>query len=105
MTGPRWFATGDLASLSRSTLQSLMNRGGGENDSVVRATSAIVSNVRTRGDSALREMALQFDGARLDALDVPTMFPFRICVAFRAAATDCDSARCCCAAAPSPPTS
>jgi histidinol dehydrogenase len=71
MNAPQWFVTGDVAALSRSTLQRLMDRGGAENGSIVRATSDIVSAVRTRGDSALRELALQFDHAQLDTLEVP----------------------------------
>jgi histidinol dehydrogenase len=73
MTEPRWFARGELASLSRVTIQTLMDRGTADNDLVVRATSEIVDDVRRRGDQALREQAMRFDGVSLDALEVPLM--------------------------------
>jgi histidinol dehydrogenase len=71
MISPRWFASGQLASLSPAMRRSLMERGSAGNDSIVRATSEIVDAVRERGDDALRELARRFDAALLDALEVP----------------------------------
>src|SRR5205085_12280753 len=71
MIAPQWFATGHIASLSAASLQRLMMRGGADDDHVVRAASESIAAVRQRGDSALREFALRFDGAVLGSLEIP----------------------------------
>ncbi len=62
---------GTLESLDRATRRILMTRAS-ERDGNVRAlTAAVVQDVRDRGDRALYDMAQRFDGATLNALEVP----------------------------------
>jgi histidinol dehydrogenase len=72
---------GRLSSLEQADVTSLVDRGStapgadaSESDPVgsVRATVAgILTEVRTRGDDALRDMARRFDGVALDEIEVP----------------------------------
>ena len=62
---------GALAELDTRTLNALLNRGAAASDAVRADVAAIVARVRREGDGALREMAREFDGATLDALEVP----------------------------------
>jgi histidinol dehydrogenase len=70
MMTPRWFATGDLASLDGTARAHIMDRGMTNDTSVVGAASDIVDAVRSRGDEALRDLARRFDGVTLDSIDV-----------------------------------
>jgi len=66
------FARGRIADLDERTLGRLLERAPSDDDgALASATAAILADVRTRGDEALRDMAARFDGVRLDALDVP----------------------------------
>ena len=49
----------------------LFDRSTALNPEVRRATAGIVEQVRSRGDDALRQLALQYDGVSLDDLEVP----------------------------------
>jgi histidinol dehydrogenase len=49
----------------------LFDRGRAADPAVERAVRRILADVRVRGDTALRDLALRFDGAALDALEVP----------------------------------
>ena len=63
-------ATGPLDKLSHETLEKVLSRGGHEEE-IARDVSAIQSDVRARGDAALRELTEKFDGAKLASLEVP----------------------------------
>lgn len=64
-------AVGALETLDATFRQQLMTRGSDRKGSVRATTTAIIDDVRTRGDAALFEMAQRFDGATLRALEVP----------------------------------
>ena len=49
----------------------LFDRSTALNPDVRRATAAIIEQVRSSGDDALRQFALQYDGVALDSLEVP----------------------------------
>jgi len=63
--------TGDLGLLSTAQTRALLDRAAKSTDDIAPAVSVIISDVRARGDEALRELALRLDGAALDALEVP----------------------------------
>jgi histidinol dehydrogenase len=65
------FARGRLRDLDPATLGRLLERGKADDADLATAVSAILADVRARGDAALREMALRFDRVSLDALEVP----------------------------------
>ena len=72
MTAPVVFrATGSLQSLDAATRAVLMSRASDRDGDLSNRTSAIIHEVRVRGDDALHEMALRFDGATLQSLEVP----------------------------------
>jgi histidinol dehydrogenase len=60
-----------LASLTTGERAILLDRGRAADPAVQAAVRALIDDVRARGDDALREMALRFDNAPLDALEVP----------------------------------
>ena len=62
---------GPLAQLSRADRAFLLERGGARDATVRERTSQILSRVRSGGDGALRELALELDGVRLECLEVP----------------------------------
>jgi histidinol dehydrogenase len=64
-------AQSTLDALDPATRELLMRRAGDRNDVVRSRTSDIIADVRQRGDVALLQMAQQFDGATLRALEVP----------------------------------
>ncbi len=64
-------ARGAISSLDEPLQRTLMNRSPSPNDGVRSRTRDIVRRVRLGGDSALRELAREFDGVTLDALEVP----------------------------------
>src|SRR5690606_32748863 len=49
----------------------LLDRGRAADPAVERAVASVLADVRARGDDALREQTLRYDGVRLDALEVP----------------------------------
>ncbi|HMJ18098.1 MAG TPA: histidinol dehydrogenase [Gemmatimonadaceae bacterium] len=63
--------TGALRALSTDERASLVRRTTGTDSLVRERTEEIVRRVRSDGDRALREMAVEFDGVALDALEVP----------------------------------
>jgi histidinol dehydrogenase len=63
--------TGALSALSADERASLVRRTTGTDSLVRERTEEIIRRVRSDGDRALREMAVEFDGAALDALEVP----------------------------------
>jgi histidinol dehydrogenase len=71
-TGLDLFAvTGELARLDDTQRARLFDRGRATDPEVERIVRSVIDDVRVRGDDVLRELALRFDGARLDALEVP----------------------------------
>jgi histidinol dehydrogenase len=65
----RW--AGPIKDLSITDIRALFDRST-SSDAVVRArTAEIIADVQTRRDRALLEMAERYDGARIDALEVP----------------------------------
>jgi histidinol dehydrogenase len=65
------FARGRLGELSAVTLGRLLDRKPADDADVGAAVAGMLTDVRARGDAALREMAQRYDGVRLDALEVP----------------------------------
>ena len=63
--------TGDIAQLTTHDRRVLFDRSTSADDAVRTQTADIIRRVKRDGDVALREMALEFDGATLDALEVP----------------------------------
>lgn len=71
MSELRLSARGRLSTLDSTQMATLINRSGARDDTVVDTVAGLIADVRSRGDSALREMAKRFDSADLTALDVP----------------------------------
>jgi histidinol dehydrogenase len=65
------FARGPIADLADDVVRHLMERTPADEPSVIERVAAILSDVRTRGDGALTEMARRFDHVALTALEVP----------------------------------
>ena len=65
----RW--TGRVADLSPADRAALFDRAAAMDSEAATAADAIIEDVRERGDAALFDMARRFDGAELDALEVP----------------------------------
>ena len=64
--------TGACADLSASDRRALFDRtSSSSNDGIRVRTAAIVAQVRRGGDDALRALAAELDGVRLEALEVP----------------------------------
>lgn len=62
---------GRIADLTADDRRALFDRSTSGDPSVRDAVATIVADVRTRGDDALRELALRFDQVHLDAFEVP----------------------------------
>ena len=74
MSNPGPFAVrfaGTLTSLTPLERSELFERATTEDARVADAARRIVARVRNGGDQVLRELALEFDGVTLDALEVP----------------------------------
>lgn len=67
----RFRFSGALADLPAEERHELFNRSARSDSSVAETVRSIVSRVRTDGDAALRELALEFDRVELEALEVP----------------------------------
>ncbi len=65
----RW--RGAIADLSARDRRALFERSTSTDESVRSETARIVRDVRTRGDSALRELSSRFDNVTLEELEVP----------------------------------
>ena len=63
--------TGAIAALSAADLRALCNRSTSADADVREQTAAIIARVQRDGDTALRAMGAEFDGATLSALEVP----------------------------------
>ena len=55
---------------ARSEWEALTVRNIPDDPAVGQAVAAIIEEVRAKGDAALRDMALRFDGAVIDGLEV-----------------------------------
>ena len=71
MTGALFAIDSTIATLTAAERARMCERGLTSDPSVRDRVAAIIARVRTTGDAALREMALEFDGATLDRLEVP----------------------------------
>ena len=65
------YAEGRLADLGETDRRHLMERGAEETPETAASVAALIGEVRSGGDEALRDMALRFDGASLNALEIP----------------------------------
>lgn len=63
--------TGAIAELSQADRTALCDRTTSSNELVRTETAAILAQVRTDGDAALRSLAARFDGATMATLEVP----------------------------------
>ena len=68
---PRLRFTGRVAALGTEALRELFDRSTSSDDGVRGRTSAIIARVRRDDDAALIEMAREFDGVDLTAIEVP----------------------------------
>ena len=66
-----WRYSGALSELSAEERSSVLRRRSATKSPVREETEKIIERVRVDGDRALREMALEYDGVSLDALEVP----------------------------------
>lgn len=62
---------GHLSRLTDAELSPLIDRQPMESEGVADAVAALIADVRLRGDDALRDMALRFDGVELESVEVP----------------------------------
>jgi histidinol dehydrogenase len=65
------FARGSLSELDDATVARLLDRAPTDDPQLAASVATILSDVRSRGDLALLEMAERFDGVLLDALEIP----------------------------------
>lgn len=72
MTPVELFARGALGDLDERTMELLLDREPRDDPGLAASVTGLVDDVRARGDEALRDMVERFDGARLDALEVPS---------------------------------
>lgn len=68
---PTFFYSGSLDALNATSRRTLMTRATDRVTDVSARTAGIIADVRVRGDAALREMALRFDGATILNVEVP----------------------------------
>lgn len=71
MSAVELFARGRLSQLDQATMARLLDRSPQDDPGLASSVSAILSDVRSRGDLALLEMAERFDRVRLDSIEVP----------------------------------
>jgi histidinol dehydrogenase len=64
-------ATGRLAELDATTRSALLERAPMNDPGVVESVTALMHDVRRRGDPALIEMAERFDGVRIPSIEIP----------------------------------
>ena len=67
----RLAARGRLGDLGAEARAALLERGRSEDPDLRTAVAAIVSDVRERGDAALRDLAARHDGVALPSIEVP----------------------------------
>lgn len=63
--------SGSIAALSRDQRRRLLDRGTSSDEAIRARVAGIVARVRREGDDALRALALELDGVRLESLEVP----------------------------------
>ena len=63
--------SGRLADLSTAQLALLLDRRPADEPELREKVTRILLQVRDRGDEALRDMALRFDGVELDEMEIP----------------------------------
>jgi len=68
---PTLFARGRLTALDEASSRRLMEREPADAGALAPDVSAILDDVRERGDQALLEMAQRFDGVELESVEVP----------------------------------
>ncbi len=66
-----FYLTGCIQNLSAARRSALCNRVDAEDAGIATRTRTLLNEVRTGGDSALRDMAFRFDGVNLANLEVP----------------------------------
>ena len=71
MTNRLFRFSGAVSALSAAERRTLFDRSTSADDAVRTQTAAIIRRVQESGDIALRELAAQFDGATLHAIEVP----------------------------------
>ena len=71
MSGSLFRFSGAIADLSAVDRRALFDRSTSADRVVREQTAAIIARVQRDGDTALREMGAEFDGATLNALEVP----------------------------------
>ena len=71
MSHVRLLARGRLSDVDPGTLALLLDREARDDRGLASTVAATIADVRARGDRALREIAERFDGAKLEALEVP----------------------------------
>ena len=62
---------GSIAALSRDERRRLLDRGTSSDEAIRARVAGIVARVAQDGDDALRALALELDGVRLESLEVP----------------------------------
>ncbi|MDQ2668448.1 MAG: hypothetical protein M3Z05_21010, partial [Gemmatimonadota bacterium] len=67
----QFYLTGCIQNLSDARRSALCNRVDAEDAGIATRTRTLLNEVRTGGDSALRDMAARFDGVNLADLEVP----------------------------------
>ncbi len=63
--------TGPIAALTADDVRALFDRATSSDETIRARTAEIIAHVKREGDAALLAMAEEFDGVRLDALEVP----------------------------------
>ncbi|HYW51421.1 MAG TPA: histidinol dehydrogenase, partial [Gemmatimonadaceae bacterium] len=71
MSTPLFRFTGAIGALDSTARRVLFDRSTSTDDAVRTQTAAIIRRVQRDGDTALRELAAQFDGATLESIEVP----------------------------------
>jgi len=71
VTGIRVAVEGRLADLPAGSRRMLLERKSSGDPQIRVAVRGILEDVRTKGDAALREMAVRFDGVTMESLEVP----------------------------------
>ena len=63
--------SGRLADLAPADRLALLDRRTSSDPAIRARTAEIITDIRSRGDAALRELAARYDGVALDAIEVP----------------------------------
>ena len=71
MSTVQFAVRGGVPARGTSRWHALFDRSTSADDAIRARTAAILARVRRDGDSALRALALEFDGVALESLEVP----------------------------------